>query len=518
MTTLSARPPSMRRVVARAGWSLPTWTVPVAAAAVVLARLPSLNRAPGPDEAGFLLVGGQWNGPGTSLYGSYWVDRPPLLVTMFRAASMLGGLPALRLLGCAAALLIVLGAARTARFMHGADAARWTALTAAALCVTPLFGGYEVNGELLAAPFVIGGILAAVSAVRADDEGRGARCAALAGAAAVCAVMVKQNFADVAVFGTLMFVVSVVRSDITRHRFLRLTSAALLGALVALAVIASWTVIHGTSLRGVFDAMYPFRVRAGQVIADGGRVHAAGRLGGLVAVAMATMTVPLMVVATVDLVRRPRRPATEWAMFGTLVFATVTVLVGGSFWHHYLVGLIVPVSLVVGAAVANRSLLVRPLVGVAVASALLAWTGSLSLPQGSEGQTVGSSIAAVAQPTDTIVNLYGHADIVHASGLRSPYEHLWSLPTKTLDPSLTELDTVLEGPDAPTWVVTGRSVRSWGLQTGRTAAILDRDYRRVDTVCGKQIYLRVGVDRAGPRTTTTCQGRPLAVHFKELQP
>ena len=41
--------------------------------------MPFLARPLSPDEGGFLLVASQWE-PGTSLYGHYWVDRPPLLM------------------------------------------------------------------------------------------------------------------------------------------------------------------------------------------------------------------------------------------------------------------------------------------------------------------------------------------------------------------------------------------------------------------------------------------------------
>ncbi|NRQ51085.1 hypothetical protein [Aeromicrobium stalagmiti] len=520
MTTIATRPTLPGRGV-RPGTrsrSLPSWTVPAAAVVAVLARLPLLGHAPGPDESGFLLVGAQWNGAGTSLYGNYWVDRPPLLVTIFRAASLLEGVPALRIIGCFAVLLVVLGCACAATLMHGEQVGRWAAVTAAALCVSPLLGGYAVNGELLAAPFVVGGIIAVISALRADDEGQSVRWSVLAGACAVSALMVKQNFADVAVFGSVAFVLSAVRSDITWRRLVALTAAASVGAAVALGVLSVWTVAHGTSLRGVFDAMYPFRVEAGQVIAAGGRVHSTARLHGLLAVAFSAMVIPLMCLVLVDVVRRRRRSPVWWALLATLTFATASVLIGGNFWHHYLVGLVVPVSLAVGVTAADRAPVIRALVGLAVASAVLAWVGSLALPQGSEGETVGTGIASVAQPKDTIVNLYGHADVVQTSGLSSPYEHLWSLPVKTLDPSLTELDAVLAGPDAPTWLVTGRSIRSWGLDTDATAALVARDYRKVSTVCDRTIYLRNGTDRAAPQPITTCRGASLASSTKESQP
>lgn len=506
------RPAGRRKVI------LPAGTVATAAAVAVLARLPFLDRAPSPDESGLLLVGAQWNGAGSSLYTNYWVDRPPLLATIFRAAAFLGGVPAIRIIGCVAVLLTILGCARAGNLMHGKQAGRWAALTAAALCVSPLLGGYAVNSEMLAAPFVVGGIIAVVSALRATDVRQGVRWGLLAGACTMCALMVKQNFADVAVFGAVALVLSAVRSDISWGKFVSVSTAATIGAVVTLAVLALWTTTQGTSLRGVFDATYPFRIEAGHVIAAGGRVHATARLAGLADVAANAMVVPLMALVVLDTARQRRCGPISWALFAVLVFATASALIGGNFWHHYLIGLIVPVSLAVGVAAADGMFLIRSVAALAIASAALAWAGSIAQPQGSEGETIGTAVASVSRPGDTIVNLYGHADIVLTSGLSSPYEHLWSLPVKTLDPSLTELDTVLSGADAPTWLVTGRSVRSWGLQTAGTAAIIARGYREVATICHRNIYIRNGVDRAPPQPATTCHGTSLGVTTKEPQP
>lgn len=496
---------------------LPAWTTAVAATIAVVGRLPFLERSPGPDEAGFLLVGGQWNGAGSSLYGNYFVDRPPLLVSIFRLAASLGGITALRVIGCVAVLLIVVGCARAATLISGEQAGRWAALTAAALCLSPLLGGYDVNGEMLAAPLVIGGIIAVVHAVRAFTSTEAARWAAVAGAAGVSAILVKQNFADVAVFGAVAFTLSALRADISWRRVTTLGLAGATGGAAALAAVAAWTALHGTSLRGVFEAMYPFRIQAGQVIAAGGGGHASARLGGLVAVAVMSMVVPLMGLVALDATRRRRDPL-PWAVLALIVFATASVLMGGSFWHHYLIGLIVPVSLATGSLAADRRWLIRPVVMLAVVSSVVAWGGSFAVPPGSDGQTVGVAVAGAAWPTDTIVNLYGHADVVEASGLTSPYEHLWSLPVKTLDPRLSELDRVLVGPAAPTWLLTGRSVRSWGLTTAGTASIIARDYRRVNTICGRTIYLRDGVDRPPPRPVTDCRGTSLFTTMQRPTP
>jgi hypothetical protein len=76
--------------------------VQAAAAAALLVRLPLLGAPVTPDEAGFLVIARGWSEPGVALYGDYWVDRPPLLLMLFQAAHLTGGLVALRLLGALA--------------------------------------------------------------------------------------------------------------------------------------------------------------------------------------------------------------------------------------------------------------------------------------------------------------------------------------------------------------------------------------------------------------------------------
>src|SRR4051794_27723764 len=82
----------------------PVWLV---AALAVLVRLPFVNAPAGADEAGFLQVAHQWAPGGGSLYGHYWVDRPPLLITLYQIADVTGGMVPLRLLGCVAVAVTV---------------------------------------------------------------------------------------------------------------------------------------------------------------------------------------------------------------------------------------------------------------------------------------------------------------------------------------------------------------------------------------------------------------------------
>ena len=501
MTLVVDRPRVSAPVVAR---TLGGWIIPLAVVATMALRLPFLLDSPSPDEAGFLVVGAGWHSGGTSLYGNYWVDRPPLLIGLFRLSSALGGLTALRLLGCVAAGLIVLGSSVTAGMIAGRPAARWTAIVAAALCTTPLLGTVAVNGELLAAPFVVGSITAAVAALRAAGDRRSAQFAVAAGAAAMCALLVKQNFADAFVFGLVATTIAWRRGDISGRRATRVLVSAGGGAALATFAIALMTSLLGTSLSGVFAAMYPFRFAAAQVMAEAGRQHAAGRLDVLLAASVASGMTLLIGMVLWAAVSRRLAGAAVIGLSTTLGFAAISIAAGGNYWPHYLVEPIVPLAILTGVLIARNQPFLKPLAVVIVVASAVAWSFGLVMSHPSTGSTVGHSIAASAQPADTIFTAYGHADVDQTSGLFSPYRYLWSLPIKTLDPQLTELNLVLSGPRSPTWFVTWNKVESWGLQTDAVQATVQRKYHPVARICGRTIYLRNGIKRPTPHTQTNC--------------
>src|SRR4051794_41872528 len=93
------------------------WTVPCAAAVTVLVRLSGLTRPVRADEAGFELVGRSWHPSADSLYGAYFVDRPPPLIALFKASDGVGGPLFIRVLGALACAAVVLLAAWVARLV-----------------------------------------------------------------------------------------------------------------------------------------------------------------------------------------------------------------------------------------------------------------------------------------------------------------------------------------------------------------------------------------------------------------
>lgn len=464
----------------------------------VLARLPFVGQDPSRDEAGFLLVGQQWHAGGSSLYGDYWVDRPPLLITIFRVAAELGGLVPLRLIGCVATFLVVVGAAHVARRIAGAQASYWAAVTAAALCVSPLLGGLSVNGELLSAPFVVGGMAAVLAALEHRDQTRATVLAGFAGAATVAALLVKQNIADVAVFAVVAALVAWHQRRINTARLLRSVAAYSTGAVICLAGAAVWTLLHGTSLAGVFDAMYPFRLEAGRVMAASNRSSADARLWLLVVCWAVSGVAVIMAVFTWSVVSLRLRGAAVWALTATVAFDLVSIMLGGSYWNHYLIQLVVPIAVMSGVLVGQTA--IRRLLSVTALVAAIAVGVAYAGPNNKVGSSVGRAVANVAHPQDTIVTAWGHADVTRTSGLTSPYPYLWSLPARTLDPKLAALDTLLAGPEAPTWFVAWSDVGSGARAGGaRTQRLLSERYRVVARVGSHIVYLHRGVERASPR-------------------
>src|SRR6478672_13499698 len=85
------------------GVRTPAGIVVLAVGLALLLRLPFLHRLAFPDEAGLLIVAQHWHEGGTNLYGTLFVDRPPLLLLYYQLADGLGALEAARVMGLVAA-------------------------------------------------------------------------------------------------------------------------------------------------------------------------------------------------------------------------------------------------------------------------------------------------------------------------------------------------------------------------------------------------------------------------------
>ena len=274
-----------------------------------------------------------------------------------------------------------------------------------------------------------------LSAVRRPGA-RGLGAAVLAGAAAAAAVMVKQNFADGVFFAVALLVASLVQRRMRWPDAVRVATGGVAGGLAV--VLAAWgfVVWSRVGLGAAWSAVFGFRGTALDVIEDHSLHAPLLRAGELVGLGLLAGALPLAVVLLGLAVRcRFHGPPVAWAVGVMLLLDGVSIAMGGSYWPHYLLQLAPGLALAAGLWAADSAWL-RTAVAFTVASAVavtavVTMTGSTYRPG---GPAVGDWLHRSGRPGDTATVLFGNADVQEASGMRSPYAHLWTLPMRTLDP------------------------------------------------------------------------------------
>jgi hypothetical protein len=282
----------------------------------------------------------------------------------------------------------------------------------------------------------------------------------------------------------------------------------MLGASVVSVGVLGFAMAHGTSLSALYDAMGPFRIEARKVA--GLQPLQAERIRLMAMALLAGGLLPLLGYAVWRLKgTRQAADRTERAIVAGLVavvaYDAVAVVFGGGYWSHYLVQLIVPVAILAGVAVAS----VQPRVWTALilVLALVAIGTNVARvlkPVRAPGAGVGAVVRHMAEHGDTILSMYGDPTIMRASGLESPYPYLWTLPMQVRDPRLAQVDALLSGPDAPTWVVLADQVQVWGLDVTHLKQTFAKHYVPVRRACGMGIYLRKDVSRPVDLAPASC--------------
>ena len=293
----------------------------------------------------------------------------------------------------------------------------------------PSAGGLNVDGELLAAPYVAVGIAATVVALTTPVLSRARWASAAAGACAVAAVLVKQNMLDVFVFSAAFGLLTWRSGYVEFTRLRRLTARGPSGPLRHSSRCSAFAALHGTTPGGVFFAMYPFRVRAAQLIAvrmDGASGERLTRLGEAALLSGGPVVIAALLVL-LALRRTTRAHLLAGSFAGAVValtaFVVVSMAVGGSWWVHYLVQLAVPAALAAGLVVASVPRTGVRLLAVVTTVAVLGWAAGLVMRTDASGQDIGRAIAQVASPGDKVVSALGDGDVVasrRVSARRTP--------------------------------------------------------------------------------------------------
>ncbi|MCW2779313.1 MAG: hypothetical protein JWN17_3038, partial [Frankiales bacterium] len=339
-------------------------------AAAVLLRLPLLGAPPRPDEAGYLLVARHAHGGGPYLYGDLWVDRPPLLLAVFRLADALGGVLALRLLALVAGAVLVVAAADAGRTVGGRRGSWWAGLVAVALQAAPLLGAPEVDGELLAVPLVMAGIAVGLRALAPGRRSRAGHLA-VAGLLAGTALLVKQNLADGLVLLGVVLVCRVVGRQVPLRRGARLLAALVGGGAAPLLAAVVWAQVWGPGPGRLWQDLVVFRSSSLAVLSASTSTAPEERAERLLLVAVLTGVVPLLALLLLSLARRRSavRGAVAAGVLAVAAEATASVVLGGSWWTHYLVEL-VPACALAAALLATAGPWLRGAAGALVAAVL----------------------------------------------------------------------------------------------------------------------------------------------------
>jgi hypothetical protein len=487
------------------------------ALATVVLRLPFVLSPLGIDEGGYAYVASRWIEASGDLYGDQWVDRPPLLLALYALAHLLGDVVgealALRVLGTAAALVVVLACADTARRVGGSTALRWSGAVAVVLTSSVLLQGHTVNAELPAIACTAGAAWLTVVALQATGRTT-VLFAALAGVVAACAVLFKQSFVDGVAFalGAAACTAMIDRRS-GRDRAARLVAGGVAGFAAVAAMTAGWAAAAGPGIRAFVDATYAFRLDAGRVLREdpGAAPERAYMLlllavaSGLLALVAFVLVGSLRVATGSARVERGGDPVVARAVGAGVVAMSAIglfgVLAGGNYWSHYLLQLVPAVAIGTGLVIAapahrSRSRVARQSqlwASVAVTVAVASWVVAAGISSRGDIQrrpaTVGDWLAAAAEPGDTAFITWGRANVLERSGMRSPYPMSWSLPIRVRDPELRELEAVLAGSDAPTWIVRWNSLNAWQLDAdGSLRRLIAGRYEHVATVCGIRIF------------------------------
>ena len=462
-------------------------------------RLPYMSLPLGVDEGGVAFIAKAWGTGGHgSLYGAYWLDRPPLLVALYKLA-VPGGTVGIRVLGAVAALALVVVTTLLARLVAGHRAARVAAILSAGLASSVALTAVFTPAELLAAVPVCASIACLAAAHRRGQ----ARWLVGAGLLAVSAALIKQSFLDAGLAGAIFLLASSVRD---RRPRLRWAGAYLAGALVPLAGVAVWLLVAHRSAGSLAYALFGFRVDALHALAASAlplhlRVKSLihpGELSGLFAV---------LVVGLGGIWALRRDAVLAVTLVAWLLAGAAGVLAGGSYWPHYLIQLVAPASLLAAVALAGLNHRVRA--AAVVAFAVIAIHGTLgsvthvrSVKQRQGVIAVARYVRTHARPGDTQYVMYAKANAGYYTGLQSPYPYAWSLLVRAHPGAMPLLLHLLESPRRPTWIVGWQRPDHWGLDPRRAIAhALQVHYRVVAHVHGHPIYHRTSSPALTPRSS-----------------
>jgi hypothetical protein len=490
---LDESPDARRKLAAAAGDHILRHRVAIAiafgVALALLLRAPWFDAALGRDEGGDALVALRWHGGGPFAYGSLFLDRPPLLVALYRLVG--GTQQGIRVLGVLAGGLLVATSTLLAVRLGGRRAASWAAGMAGVLASSYALRSVFTPAELLAAVPSSASVLLLVTAL--DRAPRRLALFTGAGALAGVALLVKQSFGDALAAGAVALLAGKALGISWRETTQR-AAAYVAGVAAVTAGLMLWTLLSHTPADAVWYAMFGFRIDAVAPLASHGLGPHLSKLGSpLLASGLAVAAV----FALVAFKRLRERPLVRVTLFAWVAAAVVGIVLGGSYYPHYLIAL-VPAGAAGAGSLFSRHRLVGAVAVAAIAvptvlnASLVARSDSADSLQ-EAAVTIGDYIRDRSLPHDSAYVMYAKVNTLYYAGLRVPYPYNWSLMLRAAPAAQQRLRRLLASRGRPTWIVRAEWPRAFGMdQSGATKRLLAEHYRAVGNVCGSEVLLARG--------------------------
>jgi 4-amino-4-deoxy-L-arabinose transferase-like glycosyltransferase len=493
VTDILDRADGMAKAVA--AWflgSMARWWLLCAGIAVAL-RSPFINVPLSIDEGGDAFVAQAWGTTEGSMYGGSWLDRPPLLVLVYKLGSI-GGTQGVRVMGVLAAILVVAGTMAVAHRISGPRAARITGVITAVMTSSVVLGAVFTGNELIATVPVTFSVLALVRT-------RGSRSSLTwlfaSGFLASCALLIKQSFGDVLVAGAVFLLVSWTTRDRSGFRPAWVASWTAGVALPLLATLA-WFAHYSVGIRSYLYAIIGFRIDGLQLLhgTQHGATYMLVHLGLPVVIASGCLL--LLPWAAAWLYERRTDPLLVLPLAAWLVIGIIGITGGGNYYPHYFIQPLAALAVLSGCALAvtqHRRLFIATggaLAVLAIGNVAVGATLENVNPPQQRTLAVAEYLRDNAAPRDTLYVLYARANLLYYADMPTPYPYAWSAMVQAVPGAEARLRSMLRSPtERPTWIVEWQRPTDLGLdQSGETRRLLAAHYVSVDHICGKPILLR----------------------------
>jgi hypothetical protein len=472
--------------------SMTRWWL-LCAAIVVALRTPFINVPLGIDEGGNSFVARAWDTSEGSMYGGSWLDRPPLLVLIYKIG-VLGGDLGVRLLGMAAAIALVAATMAIAHRISGPRAARIAGVITAVMTSSVVLGAVFTDNELLATVPATYSILALM---RARDAAAPGRWLFLSGLLATCALLIKQSFGEVLVAGAVYLVVS--RATRARSGFTGdWVGWWLAGAATPLLVTFAWFEAFSVGVKEFVYAVAGFRLESfGELHAS---PHGAGYMAVHLGLPVAIVSGCLFLVpwSVSWLMKRRTDPQLVLPLAAWLLVGFVGIAGGGNYYPHYFIQPVAALAVLSACALAATGR--RFLSAATTAMVLVLAIGNVAVgttlknvdPPQQRTLAVADYLRSNARPADTLYVLYARANLLYYAHMQTPYPYSWTQMVRTKPDAEARLQAMLRSSrERPTWIVQWQPATIFGMDaSGETRRLVARHYVEVEKICDKPILIR----------------------------